>query len=79
MQMLTQGRRVPRQPWAIKSTTRTELRGERIHIVKFIHWNAGMTPTALHHYHIHHGKYINWNIGTTLTTLHINDKSIGLC
>ena len=47
MQMLTRGRLVPRQPRAIKRTTRTELHGERIYIAKYIHWNNGMTPTAL--------------------------------
>ena len=30
LRMLTRGRLVPRQPWAIKSTTRTELRDEAI-------------------------------------------------
>ena len=47
MQMLTRGRLVPRQPRAIKGTTRTELHGERIYIAEYIHWNIGMTPTAL--------------------------------
>ena len=45
--MLTRGRLVPRQPRAIKGTTRTELRGENIYIAKFIHWNNGAIPTAL--------------------------------
>ena len=31
------GRLVPRQPRAIKGTTRTELHGENIYIVKYIH------------------------------------------
>ena len=35
------------QPWAIKNTTRTELRGENIYIAKFIHWNNGAIPTQL--------------------------------
>ena len=30
MRMFTRGRLVPRQPWAIKRTTRTELRDETI-------------------------------------------------
>ena len=39
--MFTRGRLVPRQPRAIKRTTRTELRGERIHHGRYIHWNIG--------------------------------------
>ena len=46
--MLTRGRLVPRQPRAIKNTTRTELRDERIYIAKYIQWNLDITPTALH-------------------------------
>ena len=45
--MFTRGRLVPRQPWAIKRTTRTELRGENIYIAKFIHWNNSAIPTQL--------------------------------
>ena len=45
--MLTRGRLVPRQPRAIKGTTRTELRDENIYIAKFIHWNNGAIPTQL--------------------------------
>ena len=45
--MFTRGRLVPRQPRAIKNTTRTELRGENIYIAKFIHWNNGTIPTQL--------------------------------
>ena len=45
--MLTRGRLVPRQPRAIKRTTRTELRDENICIAKFIHWNNGAIPTEL--------------------------------
>jgi len=37
LRMLTQGRLVPRQPWAIKRTTRTELRSENIRHGGFIH------------------------------------------
>ena len=40
---LTQGRLVPRQPWAIKSTTRTELHSENILGSRFVHWNIGIT------------------------------------
>ena len=45
--MLTRGRLVPRQPRAIKRTTRTELRGENIYIAKFIHWDNSAIPTQL--------------------------------
>ena len=45
--MLTRGRLVPRQPRAIKNTTRTELRNEGIYIVKYIHWNNDAIPTQL--------------------------------
>ena len=45
--MFPRGRLVPRQPRAIKRTTRTELRGENIYIAKFIHWNNGTIPTQL--------------------------------
>jgi len=34
---LPRGRLVPRQPRAIKNTTRTELRNESIYIAKYIH------------------------------------------
>ena len=40
--MFTRGRLVPRQPRAIKGTTRTELHHEGIYIVKYIHWNIGI-------------------------------------
>ena len=50
------GRLVPRQPRAIKRTTRTELHHERICIAKFFHWNNGAIPTALRGYNIHHGR-----------------------
>ena len=67
--MLTRGRLVPRQPWAIKSTTPTALHHEGISIAKYIHWDAGMTPTALHYEGISIAKYIHWNAGMTLTAL----------
>ena len=62
LQMLTQGRLVPRQPWAIKNTTRTELRGENIHYGEYIHGNTGITPTALYGCNIRNGWCIHWNI-----------------
>ena len=71
MRTFTRGRLVPRQPRAIKSTTRTELRGESIFIVKYIHWNTDITHTALRGYNIHNGKYIHLNIGTTPKALYV--------
>ena len=47
MWMLTRGRLVPRQPRAIKRTTRTELRGESIQGGRYIHCNIDIAPTAL--------------------------------
>ena len=46
--MLTRGRLVPRQPRAIKRTTRTELRGYNIQNGGYIHWNADITPMVIH-------------------------------
>ena len=48
LRTLTRGRLVPRQPRAIKRTTRTELRGESIQGGRYIHCNIDITPTALH-------------------------------
>ena len=45
--MFTRGRLVPRQPRAIKGTTRTELHGENIYIAKFIHRDNSAIPTQL--------------------------------
>ena len=56
LRMLTRGRLVPRQPRAIKRTTRTELHHEGICIAKFFHWNNGAIPMALRGYNIHHGR-----------------------
>ena len=61
--MLTQGRLIPRQPRAIKRTTRTELRRCDIRNGKYIHCNNGIIPTALHYEGIYIAKYIHWNIG----------------
>ena len=44
--MLTQGRLVPRQPWAIKRTTPTALHHEDIFIAKHIHGNIGIKSMA---------------------------------
>ncbi len=76
--MLTQGRLVPRQPWAIKRTTRTELRGENIRHGGFTHGNAGIISTALHRCNIRNYGFIHGNAGIISTTLRINDKSIRL-
>ena len=59
LRMLTRGRLVPRQPRAIKRTTRTELRDENIRSDRCVHWNIDITPTALHRCDIHNGKYIH--------------------
>ena len=69
LRMLTQGRLVPRQPWAIKSTTRTELRDENIRGDRCVHWNIGTTPTALHRYNIQNCEYIHYNTGIKYTAL----------
>ena len=45
--MFTRGRFVPRQPRAIKGTTRTELRGEHICNRGKFHWEFTTTPVAL--------------------------------
>ena len=70
MRSFTRGRLVPRQPRAIKGTTRTELRGESIHGGKYIYWNINITPTALCGYSIQNGRCVHWNIGITPTALH---------
>ena len=68
--MFTRGRLVPRQPRAIKRTTRTELRGESIYNVKYIHWNIDIISMALRHCNVHNIKYIHCNTGITPTALH---------
>ena len=80
LRMLTRGRLVPRQPRAIKRTTRTELRRCDIRNGKYIHWNNGAIPTALHHEGIFIIKYIHRNTGIKNTALRRcdirNDKYI---
>ena len=44
---------------AIKRTTRTELHHEGMYIVKYIHWNTDIKPTALRRYNIYNGGYIH--------------------
>ena len=68
--MLTRGRLVPRQPRAIKRTTRTELRGKNIHHGGCVHWNIDVKPTLLRSFNIRNDGYIYWNIGITPTALH---------
>ena len=68
--MLTQGRLVPRQPWAIKRTTPTALHHEDIYIVKYIHGDIGIKSTALYRYNIRNGIYIRRYIGIKPTALH---------
>ena len=67
--MLTRGRLVPRQPRAIKRTTRTELRGCNIHHSGFIYGNAGIISAALDRCNIHHGGFIHGNAGIISTAL----------
>ena len=57
--MLTRGRLVPRQPRAIKRTTRTELRRCDIRNGGYIHLDIGITPTAVRGESIHHVRYIH--------------------
>ena len=67
-----------RQPWAIKSTTRTELRNENIRNVGYIHYNIGLKYTALRRYNIQNCEYIHWNTDTTPTALPVgNTLNIG--
>ena len=67
--MLTRGRLVPRQPRAIKRTTRTELHRYNIHPGRCVHRNTGITLTALHGCNIYKNECIQWNIGTKPITL----------
>ena len=69
LQTFTRGRLVPRQPRAIKRTTRTELRGESIQGGRYSHWNINITPMVLHRYNIRHGRCVHWNNGITPTFL----------
>ena len=71
--MFTRGRLVPRQPRAIKRTTRTELHHESIHNGIYIHGNNGAMFTALHGENIHHGKCNHWNAGIKSTELYHED------
>ena len=57
--MFTRGRLIPRQPRAIKGTTRTELHRYNIHPERYVHRNTGITPTALRGYNIYKGEHIH--------------------
>ena len=70
LRMLTQGRLVPRQPWAIKRTTPTALHHKGIYIAKYIHGNINIISTALPRCNIHNAKYIHGDIGINSTALH---------
>ena len=76
--MPTQGRLVPRQPWAIKRTTPTALHHEDIYIAKYIHGDIGTRFITLRRYNICNAKYIHRYIGITPTASVINKQFIGL-
>ena len=76
LRTFTQGWRGTSQPWAIKSTTPTALRHERMYIVKYIHWNNGVIPTALRRCNIRNGGCIHRNISKNNTALHHEGISI---
>ena len=67
--MLTQGRLVPRQPWAIKRTTRTELHRYNIRNYGFIYGSAGIISTALRGYNIRNYGFIHGNADIISTAL----------
>ena len=73
LRTFTRGRLVPRQPRAIKRTTRTELRDENIRSDRCVHWNIGIIPTALHGRNIHYNKYIHCQTITTQMALATNE------
>ena len=79
LRMFTRGRLVPRQPRAIKRTTRTELRGYNIQNGWYIHWNINITPMVLHCYNIRNGWYIHWNINITPMVVHCCNIRNGRC
>ena len=78
LQTFTQGRLVPRQPWAIKRTTPTALHCHNIHNDRCTRWNISTTLATLRNKGIHGDRYIHWNISTTPTALHYwNIRIIG--
>ena len=70
LRTFTQGRLVPRQPWAIKRTTPTALHCHNIHNDRCTRWNISTTLATLRNKGIHGDRYIHWNISTTPTALH---------
>ena len=67
--MFTRGRLVPRQPRAIKGTTRTELRGKNIHHGGCVHWNIDVKSTLLRGYNIYNYECIHRTTGITPVVL----------
>ena len=59
LQTFTRGRLVPRQPRAIKGTTRTELHHEGIYNLEHLHWENITIPMLLRVENIHNGKYVH--------------------
>ena len=59
LRTFTRGRLVPRQPRAIKRTTRTELHRYNIHPGRCVHRNTGITLTALHGCNIYKDECIH--------------------
>ena len=78
LRTFTQGRLVPRQPWAIKGTTPTALLCHNIHNDRCTRWNSSTTLATLRNKGIHGDRCIHWNISTTPTALHYwNIRIIG--
>ena len=61
--------RYARQPWAIKRTTPTALRGCNIRNYGFIHGNADIISMALRGCNIRHGGFIHGNADIISMTL----------
>ena len=59
LRTFTRGRLVPRQPRAIKGTTRTELHHEGIYNLEHLHWENITIPTQLRGGNIHNDKYVH--------------------
>ena len=62
LRTFTRGRLVPRQPRAIKNTTRTELHNKSIFNGGKFHWEFTIMPTALHHEGCHNVEHIHREI-----------------
>ncbi|EFV05125.1 hypothetical protein HMPREF9420_0759 [Segatella salivae DSM 15606] len=70
MRTLTQGRLVPRQPWAIKRTTPTALHRCNIRNYGFIHGNADIISTALYRCNIRNYGFTHGNADIISMALH---------